>query len=212
MTKPTTVTLRSYTYSSQTVKRMRVRQHKAGKRAVKRKTDLSVVARAHNVYEQGKVVDVVNDAAKFKRFGAETVKREHVSRKGKHYTEHEVQYTKKLLPVKELLRINSHSGDVKLQEFNTVNRLLAAILLFKGKGFEDVKQDLVKIKAKTGKNYVVYKVNTEVVYGDLMFKVGEIRVKKVFGDGIFFDTRTCKQTNIGLHAVKLLHGTYHNVL
>ena len=103
---------------------------------------------------------------------------------------------KKLLPVKRSVQMKTLTEDVEQSIMDSVHRLLTAVLLFKGKGFADIKADYdkaIELKQK----HLTYEVNVKVQLTkneegspsvSTEFNIGKVVIKKVFADtkSLFF--------------------------
>lgn len=224
------VTLISHTVRADQVKRMRVRQGKAGPNGKKRPT-LDMLAKAEPSYAFGKLDHLVKNDG-FGKFGEREVvpdkniigaydkhgkkidPRTYKTINGKAW-----EYTQELKVVKKLRRVES-TAFASENILNTTNDLLRQIMLFKGISFNDVERD-VKLAGKP----VSYVLNTMVCV-DLVRRndyylmerrqVHKVTVKKTFREienvmgeqqevcKIFFDGKCCKPFTLWLNTLDFL--------
>lgn len=173
------------------VQRLRVKQHKAGRRAKKPKVPLRMFARGVQTFAFGKPDEIVEyktpEGRTFNQYGL------WLDEKTGRWIA-----TQKLLPVKRVTKLSS-TADVKLAEYNQINRLLKHLLLFKGIGYADVRRDFALGDGKP----ITYRVLCELTYNGRTVKVANVTVKKSFEDGIFFCSKTCNEVKAKLAAINL---------
>lgn len=215
------VTLRSSTVRADEVRRMRVRQGKAGPNG-KKNAGMDMLARAEVKYSFGKIEAMVKNT-NFGKYGEvmidpkATVKVEDKPKVYKDINGKAFEYTEHINVVKRLLKVESVSfADEEI--LTTVNRLLRQVLLFKGVSFAEVEE-----KVKTTGKPVAFVCNTAIEIDPLrthkaedirVFKVHKLIVKKTFREiqnvmgqteevcKIFFDGNSCKPINNWLKSLK----------
>lgn len=178
-----TVRFVSSTVAAEAPQRLRV--HSDGKVH----TSLDVLAKAHQTHAFGRPERIISDAHLFN----ELTQRIHNKK---------WLYTQRVLPLRKVTKLQQLAPNVNASVLERVGELFTAVLLFKGKGYNDVKRDLALALGR-GEKTITYNVNTTITYDQLQFTVGRITVKKTVGDGIFFCSHSCKPVQIALQGLKM---------
>lgn len=190
---PVTVRFECTTLTGEAIKRLRV--HSDGKI----KTKLDILATGTQTYSCGRPTEIISDIKMFNQFAQRLV--EYKTKEGNKKVKWE--FTTHLLPVRSMRKLHTLAPLVNADVLKSVADLFTAILLFRGIGYQQVFQELKLAKGK-GERSVVYNVNTTVTTDTLQFKVTKIRVKKMFGNSMFFCSKTCKPVTKVLSALLLI--------
>lgn len=143
------------------------------------KTSLNVLAKGTQTFSMGSPDKIISDAAKFNQLTQRFKNKEFV-------------YTQHVLRTRQMEQVALVAPRVKDGIMQSIGELLTAVLAFKGKTLEVVRQEL-KLSQQRGDKTLTYNVNTKITWGEVQIPVGRVTVKKTFADGIFFASETCNR-------------------